>query len=81
MKVILFRFQKFLEYSGGSAEVSKSESAIRLIRLMPADLKGLGDSIKPRISKVNPAPIRKLHEAKTGRSPEVMISGAGNEKS
>jgi GDP-L-fucose synthase len=81
MKVILFRFQRLLECSGGSAETSKSESVIGLIRLMPANLKGLGDNFKPQTSQVNPALIRKFREAKTGRSPEVAIYGAGNEKS
>lgn len=45
--------------------------------VMPTNLYGPGDNYHPENSHVIPALIRRLHEAKIGNSPEVVIWGTG----
>src|SRR5690606_4976601 len=45
--------------------------------LMPTNLYGPGDNYHPQNSHVLPALIRRLHEAKETRAPEVVIWGTG----
>jgi len=47
------------------------------IAAMPTNLYGPGDNFDLRDSHVIPALIRKVHEAKTGGKPEVVIWGTG----
>jgi GDP-L-fucose synthase len=44
---------------------------------MPTNLYGLGDSYDPETSHVLPALIRKIHEAKANRAPEIVVWGTG----
>ncbi len=48
------------------------------ISAMPTNLYGPGDNFNLKTSHVLPALIRKFHEAKINRSPEVKIWGTGN---
>jgi GDP-L-fucose synthase len=45
--------------------------------LMPTNLYGPGDNYHPRNSHVLPALMRRFHEAKEARAPEVVIWGTG----
>jgi GDP-L-fucose synthase len=45
--------------------------------VMPTNLYGLGDNYHPENSHVIPALIRRFHEAKKKKSPEVLIWGTG----
>jgi GDP-L-fucose synthase len=45
--------------------------------VMPTNLYGPGDNYHPENSHVIPALIRRFHEAKLGRTPEVVIWGSG----
>ena len=45
--------------------------------VMPTNLYGPGDNYHPENSHVIPALIRRFHEAKVSRSPEVLIWGTG----
>ena len=45
--------------------------------VMPTNLYGLGDNYHPENSHVIPALIRRFHEAKIAKSPEVVIWGTG----
>lgn len=48
------------------------------ISVVPADLYGPGDDFDPKTSHVLPALIRKIHEAKVGNEPEVVVWGTGS---
>jgi GDP-L-fucose synthase len=48
--------------------------------MMPTNLYGPGDNYHPRNSHVLPALIRRFHEAKESRAPEVVIWGTGSPK-
>ena len=48
--------------------------------VMPTNLYGPGDNYHPENSHVIPALIRRFHEAKIRKSPEVMIWGSGTPK-
>jgi GDP-L-fucose synthase len=48
--------------------------------VMPTNLYGPGDNYHPENSHVIPALIRRFHEAKMNRSPEVVIWGTGTPK-
>lgn len=48
------------------------------ISCMPTNLYGKGDSYHPENSHVLPALLRRIHEAKTTNTPEVVIWGTGN---
>ena len=45
--------------------------------VMPTNLYGVGDNYHPENSHVIPALIRRFHEAKVNRAPEVVIWGSG----
>ena len=47
------------------------------ISLMPTNLYGPGDNFHPDNSHVVPALIRRFHEAKLNRLPEVVVWGSG----
>jgi GDP-L-fucose synthase len=46
--------------------------------VMPTNLYGVGDNYHPENSHVIPALIRRFHEAKVNKSPEVIIWGSGS---
>ena len=46
--------------------------------VMPTNLYGVGDNYHPENSHVIPALIRRFHEAKMNKSPEVVIWGSGS---
>jgi len=46
--------------------------------VMPTNLYGVGDNYHPENSHVIPALIRRFHEAKVGRLPQVLIWGSGS---
>ena len=46
--------------------------------VMPTNLYGAGDNYHPENSHVIPALIRRFHEAKVNKSPEVIIWGSGS---
>ena len=46
--------------------------------VMPTNLYGVGDNYHPENSHVIPALIRRFHEAKMNKSPEVIIWGSGS---
>ena len=48
--------------------------------VMPTNLYGLGDNYHPENSHVIPALIRRFHEAKLKRQPEVFVWGSGKPK-
>ena len=48
------------------------------ISVMPTNLYGYNDNYHPQNSHVLPALIRKFHEAKVNRTPEVIIWGSGS---
>jgi GDP-L-fucose synthase len=52
----------------------------RYLAVMPTNLYGRGDNYDLQNSHVLPALIRKMHEAKTGGTREVVIWGSGNPK-
>jgi len=45
--------------------------------VMPTNLYGIGDNYHPENSHVIPALIRRIHEAKINKAPEVTIWGTG----
>jgi GDP-L-fucose synthase len=49
----------------------------RFLAAMPTNLYGPGDNYDLETSHVLPALIRKVHEAKVARQPEVVIWGTG----
>ena len=49
----------------------------RFIAAMPTNLYGPGDNYHPQDSHLVPALIRKMHEAKIGRIPQVVLWGSG----
>lgn len=49
----------------------------RFISAMPTNMYGIGDNYHPENSHVLPALIRRFHEAKIERKPEVAIWGSG----
>jgi GDP-L-fucose synthase len=55
----------------------RQQHGFNAISLMPTNLYGPGDNFDPQASHVLPALIRKFHEAKIDRSPEVAIWGSG----
>jgi GDP-L-fucose synthase len=55
----------------------RQQHGFNAISLMPTNLYGPGDNFDPQASHVLPALIRKFHEAKVDRSPEVTIWGSG----
>jgi len=58
-------------------QASRKQYGRRWICAMPTNLYGPGDSFHPENSHVLPALMRRIHEAKRNRSPEVVIWGSG----
>ena len=61
-------------------EAYKDQYGCNFISVMPTNLYGRGDNYDLNNSHVLPALIRKMHEAKTNNSPEVVIWGSGSPK-
>jgi GDP-L-fucose synthase len=59
------------------AQAYRRQYGFHTICLMPTNLYGMGDNFDPESAHVVPALIRKFHEAKLSRSPEVTIWGTG----
>src|SRR6266404_3042467 len=55
----------------------RREFGFNAISLMPTNLYGPGDNFDLQNSHVLPALIRKAHEARTNRSPELLVWGTG----
>ena len=54
--------------------------ATNFISVMPTNLYGPGDNYHPLDSHVVPAMIRRFHESKEKKAPEIVIWGTGNPK-
>jgi len=50
----------------------------RYLCVMPTNLYGYGDNYSPEHSHVLPGLMRRIHEAKIAKSPEVVVWGSGN---
>ena len=59
------------------AEAYRSQYACDFISVMPTNLYGPGDNYHPEYSHVVAALIRRFHEAKLARTPDVMVWGTG----
>ncbi|MGC1177243.1 MAG: GDP-L-fucose synthase [Candidatus Saccharimonadales bacterium] len=62
---------KFCEYIN-------DEFGQHFISCVPTNIYGAGDNFNPETSHVIPALIRRMHEAKVTKKPEVIIWGTGN---
>jgi GDP-L-fucose synthase len=60
------------------AQAFRQQYGFKAISLMPTNLYGPGDNFDLTASHVVPALIRKFHEAKMRRAPEVVIWGTGS---
>ncbi|MDQ6666444.1 MAG: GDP-L-fucose synthase [Acidobacteriota bacterium] len=60
------------------AQAYRNQYGFNAISLMPTNLYGPGDNFNLQHSHVLPALIRKFHEAKMARAPEVIIWGSGS---
>ena len=58
----------------------RDQYGCNFISVMPTNLYGLNDNYHPENSHVLPALIRRFHEAKVNKSPEIVIWGSGNPK-
>ena len=59
------------------AEAYRSQYACDFISVMPTNLYGPGDNYHPEYSHVVAALIRRFHEAKLARTPDVVVWGTG----
>jgi GDP-L-fucose synthase len=59
------------------AQAYRAQYGFSTIALMPTNLYGPGDNFDLQSSHVVPAMIRKFHEAKLSRAPEVTLWGSG----
>lgn len=59
------------------AQAYRRQYGFNTISLMPTNLYGPGDNFDLRSSHVLPALIRKFHDARLNRSPEVVVWGTG----
>jgi GDP-L-fucose synthase len=59
------------------AQAYRRQYGFNAISLMPTNLYGPGDNFDLRSSHVLPALIRKFHDARLNRSPEVVVWGTG----
>ena len=59
------------------AQAYRAQYGFSTIALMPTNLYGPGDNFDLQSSHVAPAMIRKFHEAKIARAPEVTLWGSG----
>jgi GDP-L-fucose synthase len=60
------------------AQAYQQQYGLRAISLMPPNLYGPGDQFDLKASHVLPALLRKAHEARASRSPEMVVWGSGN---
>jgi GDP-L-fucose synthase len=58
-------------------ESYRQQHGLAYISAMPTNLYGPGDNFNLKSSHVLPALIRKVHDAKIGRSPEIQVWGSG----
>jgi GDP-L-fucose synthase len=58
-------------------EAYNRQFGTRFVAVMPTNLYGPGDNFHPENSHVLPALLRRVHEAKLGNAPEVVIWGTG----
>lgn len=58
-------------------EYIHEEHGMNFISCMPTNIYGQGDNFDPETSHVIPSLIRRMHEAKVGNVPEVVIWGTG----
>lgn len=58
-------------------EAYRDQYGCNFISVMPTNLYGYGDNYHPENSHVLPALIRRFHEAKESRQPEVVVWGTG----
>lgn len=58
-------------------EAYRSQYGCNFISVMPTNLYGINDNYHPENSHVLPALLRRFHEAKINKSPEVTIWGTG----
>lgn len=58
-------------------EAYNRQFGTRFVAAMPTNLYGPGDNFHPENSHVLPALLRRVHEAKVGNAPEVVIWGTG----
>jgi GDP-L-fucose synthase len=59
-------------------QATRKQYGRRWISAMPTNLYGPGDNFHPENSHVLPALMRRIHEAKVSRAPEVIIWGSGD---
>lgn len=59
------------------AEAYRSQYGVDFISVMPTNLYGPGDNYHPQHSHVVAALIRRFHEAKSARTPSVVVWGTG----
>jgi len=60
------------------ADAYRAQYGCNFISVMPTNLYGYNDNYHPQNSHVLPALIRRFHEAKINRTPEVVIWGSGS---
>ena len=63
-----------------TCEAYRQQYGFNAISVMPTNLYGPGDNFDLNTSHVLPAMIRRFHEAKVGRQPEVVLWGTGTPK-
>lgn len=59
-------------------ETYSAKYGCRFVPVMPTNLYGPGDNFDPLQSHMIPSLIRRFHEAKIARAPEVTVWGSGN---
>jgi len=63
-----------------TCEAYRQQYGFNAISVMPTNLYGPGDNFDLKTSHLLPALIRRFHEAKVGRHPEVVLWGTGTPK-
>jgi len=59
-------------------ETYSAKYGCRFVPVMPTNLYGPGDNFDPLQSHIIPSLLRRFHEAKLARSPDVAVWGSGN---
>lgn len=59
-------------------EAYRAQYGCNFISVMPTNLYGYNDNYHPQNSHVLPALVRKFHEAKVNKAPNVIVLGTGN---
>lgn len=60
------------------AQAYREQYGFNAIHLLPVNMYGPGDNFDPQTSHVIPALIRRFHEAKIKKNPEVVVWGTGS---